>query len=96
MNRADLLTFNEGTVRSLIQTFEEAKSALIKAKGEYDEFVATQLEPNWNTPGGKATALNLKQYSNEHIQSYIDYCQQNINNLTEVIPYLVKIDNAGQ
>lgn len=90
----DLLTFSEQEVENLIAGLEDIKNAIVTAKNDYDEYVSSKLKPQWNSIGGADAVQKLENFSNENIQKYIDSVQNNINNLSNVVPLLGKINNA--
>ena len=91
---SDLLTFSVPEVQNMVSGLVEIKNMIISAKKDYDEYVATRLKKQWNTAGGMNACNKLEEFSNVNIQKYIDSVQTDINNLSEIIPLLVKIDQS--
>ena len=91
---SDLLTFSVPEVQNMVSGLVEIKNMIISAKKDYDEYVATRLKKQWNTAGGMNACNKLEEFSNNNIQKYIDSVQTDINNLSEIIPLLVKIDQS--
>ena len=92
---SDLLTFSVPEVQNMVSGLVEIKNMFISAKKDYDEYVATRLKKQWNTAGGMNACNKLEEFSNVNIQKYIDSVQSDINNLSEIIPLLTKINQES-
>lgn len=92
---SDLLTFSVPEVQNMVSGLVEIKNMIISAKKDYDEYVATRLKKQWNTAGGMNACNKLEEFSNVNIQKYIDSVQTDINNLSEIIPLLTKINQES-
>ena len=92
---SDLLTFSVPEVQNMVSGLVEIKNMIISAKKDYDEYVATRLKKQWNTAGGMNACNKLEEFSNVNIQKYIDSVQSDINNLSEIIPLLTKINQES-
>lgn len=89
-----MLTYNEAQLKSMIGIVEEIRDKIISSKNAYDEYVVSNLEPNWKTTSGIQVVNELKSFSNNNIQSFIDYLNQRISELYITLEQVQRIDVA--
>lgn len=91
----DRLTFSIEGVKRTAAEMRENNAINAKNKESFLSFIDAKLVPEWNTQQGKVAIDELKKFVNGRFQEYVDYLDEKINVLEDVvIPALERIDNA--
>lgn len=90
-----MLEYDIGGVIDTIAEMREIQRHNKENKAAFLEHIDSKLVLEWNTTNGQEAIAELKDFVNVRFQEYIDYLDERINVLEEVIvPALERIDNA--
>ena len=92
----DTLYFDEAPkFQQVVDAMREDNEANKNNQARMLEYIESKLSKAWNTPGGKIAIDELKKFTTENFQEYINYLDSKIDNFQDVvIPALIEIENA--
>ena len=91
----DRLEFGIDGVKKTVEVMKSDNANNRKNKEEFLSYIDSNLVPEWNTFGGVEAVAELKEFVNGKYQDYINYLDDKIVVLEEVvIPALQNIYNA--
>lgn len=93
-SKADLLTFDEVSLKAMIEIVEDVRDKMVASKQSFDDYIANQLKPNWTTEGGMNTVSSLETFSSSNIQAFIEYITLRIQDLYSALDSVNKINVA--
>ncbi len=91
---SDNLEFNSEQLQAQIGIMENVRDMMVSAKEKYMDYISQQLSPNWTTENGQKTVNELLNYAETDIQSFINYLNNRIEDLTVSQQKTVQIDQS--
>ncbi len=91
---SDNLEFNSEQLLAQIEILESVRDLIVNSKQKYEEYINSQLRPNWTTDAGTKTVNELINFSETDITSFITYLNGRIQNLKEAQVNTVQINQA--
>ncbi len=91
----DTLSFDIPTLQQSVDAMREENEANKNNQSKLLEYIDTTLSKEWNTIGGAEAVRELREFTTENFQEYINYLSSKIDNFQDtVIPALNEINNA--
>lgn len=88
----DTVNYNLSGINSMIGKVSQLRTEIEKIKNGYDEYIVSNLAPNWRTSGGEAMIKKLQDFSNNDLQNFIKYLENKIEDLQDSNGYVNHID----